>query len=222
MRFRLSKEAKFHITQNFPIEIKEIIYGMILGDATIINNGHKRCLRIKQKDKAFVYYQYNIFKPLGIVGAEPNSFTDFVKPSGNIRTAYYFTTVTLPLFSELHKQWYKQVDGKNIKILPDNILDFITPISIAYWLAGDGSFHKRDGSVTIATNSFTKEEIENLIHIFNTKFLIKATINSMCNAKGEKQYVIRISKRSIPDLQNLVKPHIPPMMAYRVGLIDIH
>jgi hypothetical protein len=110
---------------------------MILGDGSIIKNGNNACLRIKQKDKSFVDYLYNIFKPLNIVGAEPNINTSVIHPSGNIRIAYYFSTVTLPLFSELHEIWYKQVNGKNIKIIPSNISEILSPIAIAYWIAGD-------------------------------------------------------------------------------------
>jgi hypothetical protein len=32
--------------------------------------------------------------------------------------------------------WYRNVDGKNVKVLPANIADLLTPIAIAYWLGG--------------------------------------------------------------------------------------
>ena len=38
------------------------------------------------------------------------------------------------------------------------------------------------------------------------------------NGKGKEQYTIRIPKRAVGKLQQLVKPFMPSMMAYRVGL----
>jgi hypothetical protein len=38
----------------------------------------------------------------------------------------------------------------------------MTPLAIAYWLAGDGHCRKQDGSIEIATHSFTLAEVETL------------------------------------------------------------
>lgn len=52
-----------------------------------------------------------------------------------------------------------KVDGKFVKVLPEsNIAELLTPVTLAYWLAGDGHFVKREGSIQIATHSFTPEE----------------------------------------------------------------
>ena len=77
-----------------------------------------------------------------------------------------------------------------------------TPISIAYWIAGDGSYHKRDGAVGICTHGFSKIEVELLISIFYDKFSIDSTINIGRNSKGVEQYMIRIPKREVFKLQN--------------------
>lgn len=216
LRYKLDSESKMIISNNFPSHVKEIIHGMILGDGTIIKNGNNACLRIKQKDKSFVDYIYNIFKPFNIVGAEPNITSSIIKPSGNIRIAYYFSTITL--FSELHLHWYKQVHGKNIKIIPSNISDLLTPIAISYWIAGDESYHKRDGVVHIATHGFEKVEVQLLMEILLVKYNLSSTINIGRNSKGVEQYFIRIPNREVNKLQNLIKEQIPPMMSYRIGL----
>jgi hypothetical protein len=58
------------------------------------------------------------------------------KVTGKTYFSYTFTTFTHPYFTELFKLWYKNVDGKNIKVIPDNISDLLTPIAFAYWLGG--------------------------------------------------------------------------------------
>jgi hypothetical protein len=47
-----------------------------------------------------------------------------------------------------------------VKIIPSNIADLLTPVALAYWLAGDSHYSKRDGCIEIATNSFTPAEVD--------------------------------------------------------------
>jgi hypothetical protein len=76
------------------------------------------------------------------------------KETGKTYSAYGFKTFTLPYFTESHSIWYVKVDGKNVKVIPSNFADLITPISLAYWVSGDGSYNKRYGCIGIATHSF--------------------------------------------------------------------
>jgi hypothetical protein len=57
-----------------------------------------------------------------------------------IITNYIILQHSLPFFTELHKQWYLQRDGKNIKIVPKQIGKLLTARALAYWIAGDGCF----------------------------------------------------------------------------------
>ena len=96
---------------------------------------------------------------IGIVGAPPYCSTFTSERIGNSHQSYQFGTFTLPHFTSLHKLWYKQVDGKNIQVLPDNVAYLLTPIAIGYWLASDGSYSQRDAVVTIYTDSFSPDEV---------------------------------------------------------------
>jgi len=73
-------------------------------------------LHIHQKDTDFVYHLYDLFDTLEIVGATPKECKSVIKPSGNTRVSYVFATFTLPFFTELHKRWYKKIDGKNRQV----------------------------------------------------------------------------------------------------------
>jgi hypothetical protein len=44
--------------------------------------------------------------------------------------------LTLPFFTQLFQVWYKNMDGQNIQVLPDNISELLTHIALAYWLSG--------------------------------------------------------------------------------------
>jgi len=148
---------------------------MILGDACLRLHGNNAYLQIKQKDKEFVYHLYNQFKSIGIVGAPPIELQSIIKPSGNTRISYHFVTYTLSFFTELYSKWYVQRDGKNIKIVPHNIGEFLTPIALAYWISGDACYCKRFHFVVICTDSFTLTEVNILRSALLDNFGIDST-----------------------------------------------
>jgi hypothetical protein len=44
--------------------------------------------------------------------------------------SYQFKTIPHPYFTELFTQWYIKVNNKNVKIVPANIAELLTPISL--------------------------------------------------------------------------------------------
>lgn len=68
---------------------------------------------LSKKDRSFLDHLYEQFEPLGIVGTPPKELKSIIQPSGNTRVSYYFATLVVPYFTDLHKQWYRNVDGKN-------------------------------------------------------------------------------------------------------------
>ena len=89
-------------------------------------------------------------------------------------------------------------------MVPLNIGDLLTPLGLCYWLADDGGFCKSTHRVTIATHSFTLAEVKLLINVLENKFGLP--------------YRIRISAKSLADLQKRLSPHMPPMMLYKIVL----
>ena len=75
-------------------------------------------------------------------------------------TQYSLRTKTHPLFTTLHSLWYKWDGGTNkfIKIIPLNISDMFSEISLAYWIMDDGYFdsYGRTKTILLCTESFTR------------------------------------------------------------------
>ena len=76
-----------------------------------------------------------------------------------------------------------------------------------YWAGRAG------GAVLLNTPSYTFEEVNLLINVLTVKFNLKCTIN-----KNKGHHVIRISGKSLPELQTLLKDIMPPMMLHKIGL----
>ena len=82
-----------------------------------------------------------------------------------------------------------------------------------YWVADDGGFCKRSRTLTFATNSYTFEEVNLLAQVLNNKWKLDCSVY-----KQNSGFIIRTSAKSLPVLQALLAPHMPPMMMYKIGL----
>ena len=75
----------------------------------------------------------------------------------------------------------------------------------------DGTF--KSPGLRIATNCFSKQEVELLIYTLKTKFNIKSTLNL-----NNSNYQLYIHKESMPVLKSLILPYMIPSMFYKLGL----
>ena len=89
----------------------------------------------------------------------------------------------------------------------------MTPLGLAYWIADDGSWNKLKRYVVLCTDSFTLAEVDLLINVLNNKFDLKCNIYKQCGS-----HRIVIPSYSVPVLQSLLSPIMPPMMRHKIGL----
>ena len=92
-----------------------------------------------------------------------------------------------------------------------DIKNYLTPISLAYWIEGDG--YSRNKGVALCTDSFTKDDLKLLIDALTENFGFKCT--TFPHAKD--QYRIHINSKQMPYLRSLVAPHMHPSMLYKLG-----
>jgi hypothetical protein len=134
-------------------------------------------------------------------------------------THYHLRTRTHPIFTTLHSLWYKWDNAKNkfIKIVPLNISELFSEISLAYWIMDDGYFdsHGRTQTIFLCTESFTKEECIILQSVLE-KLGIKSTLK--VRDKINNIYRIRISKTSMHRVIYLVKQHMHKDFLYKLGI----
>ena len=76
-----------------------------------------------------------------------------IKKENKVQYHYRVNSFTFTSFNWLHEMFYIKVDNKFVKIIPNNMFDWLTPLSLAIWFLDDGS--KCNNSVRIATNCFT-------------------------------------------------------------------
>jgi len=147
------------------------------------------------------------------------SLTTKVSPLFNYYHKFFYVKLSDP--NHLNFNSYKNIDNpKNryIKIIPSNIEELLTPVVLAFFICGDGNYHKTKKIIRFCTNSYTKKEVELLSKALLTRFNIESRLEHVRN----NQYIIIIRKTQVPILHNLVRSHVHSSMLYRIGLSRIN
>ena len=102
------------------------------------------------------------------------------------------------------------VNGK--KIIPANIAELLTPVSLAFWIMDDGGL-RSNGTLNLHTDSYTLTEVNLLIDVLKRNF----DINSRISIKRPGQWIIVIPKKEVPKVAELTIAHMHPSMLYKIG-----
>ena len=132
------------ILNTIPTNVLHIITGNMLGDGHInvyksksikINRKAKYCMTMDTFSLNYLMFLYdNVYKQFNPSKLYPYPNINLPKHAGKEIKQYYFYTQSLPLFYYLHNLWYKWDDNKQIfiKIIPSNIAEIFSAISLAY------------------------------------------------------------------------------------------
>lgn len=165
---------------------------------------------------AYIHYLTLLFYNLGYCSRPVPSL--IIKTDSNIkienRFNYKVSLFTFTSFNWIYDSFYKSANGKTIKIVPNYIADYLTPLGLAHWIMQDGSYQKGQG-IYLATNSFTYEECQFLANILTIKYKFKT---SVIKSGHPKQWRISIWKESMPNLREILEPYFIIEMKYKLGI----
>lgn len=194
-------------------ETKEILVGILLGDAHIERRSSTGNSRLKYAQTAVAHKEYfnrvlKIFKSFCTSGYKPQSKLIFNKITNKSYSAISFTTMQLPCFNEFSNLFYVL----NVKIVPDNIYELLTPRGLAFWIMDDGSVH--GGGLHLNVYGFSNKDVDKLMFTLQDKFNLKCSIHYH-RAKKPRIYIF---KESMECLISLTKPFMVQDMLYKLGL----
>jgi len=195
---------------------KDVIIGTLLGDSSMSLRSGRPHYSIKfeqgEMHKDYIYHLYNIFLPY--TGSPPSMrFIDRKKT----RKAYWFRTYRHEHLMYYYHLFYEVPPNPTIKvkIVPENIKEFLTPRAVAYWFMDDGTFHtNRDSKekfYLFSTQGFQKYEVQRLCDALKYNFNIRANV-----AKDKQHWRIYIFKESSVDFKNLILPHLHQSFLYKL------
>ena len=198
------------------LDIISMIIGSLLGDGHLEKRKQGVGTRFKFEQSSqnveYLMWFFSYFSQRGYCNLNKPKLKKRIKNKGKIIYSYSLNSYTFSSLNWIHDMFYKEIEGKYIKIIPTNIEQYLTPISLAIWFMDDGS--KLGKGAKIATNCFTKTDLVKLCQILKNKFNITVTVQSGGKNKG---YTLYIYTSSMPIFSKIIKPKMLPSLYYKLG-----
>jgi LAGLIDADG DNA endonuclease family len=199
-------------------KLKQIMIGLLLGDGnmqTFSKTGKTWRFRILQGGD--IHYEYInhlrlLFDDWTSMSIRENHEK---RKDGVVYKKWFFNTLCFEQFAEIGNAFYKwDINlNKRKKIIPNNLKDKISDLSLAYWFMDDGSrkWSNKVLSLRFCTDSFSEQEIDLLVCILKDKFNLEVTKTR--NIKNH--WRLYVSVKSYEIIKELIYPHIIPSMKYK-------
>ena len=191
---------------------QEIVFGTLLGDGYLrpTNGNSDNCsyslaLCHGEKQLEYLKWKFAEFENFVTTKEFKISIREF---RGNAPT-YAFSTVSHPFLNEAHRICYNRGGKKDITA---QWLSHITPLALAVWYMDDGSLNKRYHTIVLCTNSFSREGQRLAIDFLKERYGIDAVLEPRRNG----QTVLRINASQSRKFMDIVAPHVPSCMDYKL------
>lgn len=190
----------FTARKNLKLEVSDkqiqILIGCLLGDAYLTKLGK---IQIEQSDKQKDYIDWKYQELASISYGAPKEVIRFDKKDNRVTKSFRFWT--RQYFRSLRNNFYR---GKQ-KIFPDNLEEWISPLSIAVWYMDDGCYSS--DRCILSTESFDNEGKSAL-----AKKLKSFNIEVVLRNSGK----LEVRKNSLQKFFELVRPYMHSSMYYKL------
>lgn len=186
--------------------------GAMLGDGSLeASNVHARYAEGGANEP------YQRFKHALLKDYFPTTFRERLsktdRRTGKRYRAWWVRTVVHPLLTEWRKAWY--AGGK--KVLPLKLVEeHLDEFALAIWYFDDGHLGTSCRNACLYTMDLTPDESAALADLLVRRFGIESRVR--VNAKGQPYLYLGPAGRQ--RLLEVVRPHLAPGMAYKVGLTE--
>ena len=152
-----------------------------------------------------------LFKPYLSENFKPKTRSFINKKTNNSYSSVNFATLSLPCFNYYRDIFY---NSNNLKIVPSNIQNLLTPRGLAYWIMDDGSLQNK--GLHLNTYGFNNQEVILLKNILENMFgenTLKCSIHK--HKKGERIY---IWQESMDVIRHNISKFMHKNMLYKINL----
>lgn len=186
-------------------ELYQILFGMILGNASVYLKGKNALIKFEQsyKNRIFLEHLFNLFKDY-VHMEEPGIR---LNDDNTIIKGFWFKTFPFYSFTSF---WHLCYEGDRKTIAPGVLKISLTARGLAYWIMCDGCLEGK--TMYINTAKFKKEEVEIISQELNEIF----GFTSIVKKYKEKYWIIKIPYNNFNRLYYLINPYIIPSLRYKI------
>jgi len=174
---RLNSHCR-NITELFSYPREQII-GHLLGDGSLFisKTSTMPCFYFTQT-MARIEYIWFVFNHLSHLCEVKPDFNMSVR-KGTISHSLRVRTRSYPFFNELHELFYIKENGKWKKIISNDIINYLTPRALAFWVMDDGA--ATASGLYLHTEGFEYKDVYKLAGILNYNFNLNVTVQNHSN-----------------------------------------
>lgn len=187
---------------------KDILIGTVLGDGYLQKTGEKNArLRLEHGADQKEYLFWKVKNLQQFFQGKPK-YLERKHPITN-RTYKYWRhqSQSTPILGKLRNIFYR--NGR--KVIPGNIVKFLTPRSFAVWYMDDGYYYPRDKCSYLYVGNIAKEEAELIVRALEQKFGLMARVLSK-----KKGFAIYFSPKETIKLKILIKDYLLKQFNYKI------
>lgn len=196
-------------------EQREVLVGILLGDAHLETQNKRRTYRLKVehsiKEKDYAYHLWEIFRDWCESEPKIRERTYMLKGETFVSRMIVFETISHASFRFYAHQFYDKESKK--KVVPKLIHRFLKPRSLAYWFMDNGSVKSGEHQgLLINTQSFSRREQEILVEALKRNF----DVDVMIHKDGYGKYRLYMDLNESKKFIKLIEPYIHPSMMYKI------
>jgi len=153
----------------------------------------------------YLYCLHNFYSERGYCSTTVPQFQIRIGRGGTHYRSANFNTYTFSSLLWLYELFY--ID--RVKVMPSNIIDYLTPLALAIWIMDDGGKH--NAGLMISTYNFTYEGLLIIKAGLFSKYGLVVEIR-----KTSAGYILIFLQSEMKALVSLVSPFFIPSMLYKL------
>jgi len=185
--------------------IYNIIIASLLGNASAEKRKDSTRIQFHQSsmNMEYLFSLYKKFQERGYCSDNKPKTTKEIGKNNKIYYSYKFKTFSFSTFNWIHELFYPE---NNIKRIPQNIKEFLSPQVLAIWIMDNGA-------IIISTNYYNEEDI----NLLQQSLLENFGLLTNKDKKGS-QLRLYFPKNQIENLLKIVKPFMVESIYYKIKI----
>jgi len=201
---------KYDILRQTPINSiqKQILVGKLLGDGCLYKDTPKQSYKLSfgHCEAQEQYFLWNV----AMLDPFINNYRKNVDKRGN-SIMLQATTICHKDFNMFGDMFYKE---NRIKIIPDNLDMYLTPLALAIWIQDDGNLNS-GVNMRICSQGFSEKDNHKLKDYLKRCFNLDSKVMGY-KYKGKEYKMICLNKVNTQKLSDIIRPHVVESMMYKL------